>query len=133
MGRWKALLGLDQATAHGTLEVQVRYLDDSGQDGDASGVGFVNVSPRGLVWKIDGYNLGNRDWPDVTSWVERPLDDAQARLDIVFEGRLRVRQDIASMRITIGLTSSAQEVRRLTARAREHAAPDVIAPSAGSG
>jgi hypothetical protein len=113
VSRWKRLLGLDQATAHGVLDVQVRYLDGAGRDGDASGIGFVNVSPRGLVWKIDGYNIGNRDWPDVASWTQRPLDAAQAQLVIVFEGMLRVRQETSHMRITVNLTSSAKEVRRL--------------------
>jgi hypothetical protein len=113
VSRWKRLLGLDQATAHGVLEVQVRYLDGDGRDGDASGIGFVNISPRGLVWKMDGYNIGNRDWPDVTSWTERPIDTAQAQLVIVFEGMLRVRQEASHMRITVNLKSSAKELRRL--------------------
>lgn len=127
------MLGLDQITAHGTLEVQVRYLDGSARDGAASGTGFLNVSPRGLVWKIDGYNVGNRDWPDVTTWTEHAVDDAQSRLDIVFEGTLRVRQDTADMRITVRLTSSAKEVRRLTARARQFVGAGMIAAQPGSG
>lgn len=133
MSWWKRVLGLDQVTAHGSLEVQVRYLDGGGRDGAASGIGFVNVSPRGLVWKIDGYNLGNRDWAEITSWTERAVDDAQARLDIIFEGVLRVRQVTSNMRITVRLTSSPRSIRRLTSRAQQFAELGVIGASGASG
>lgn len=126
MASWKRMLGLDQVAAAGDLAVDVRYLDGTSKDGTASGTGFLNVSPRGLVWKIDGYNLGNRDWPDVAGWTQHDAVDRTSRLVVVFEGQLRVRQSTSQMRITVTLTSTTKEVRRLTTEAQRHAKPGVV-------